>query len=263
MKIYNTLQLCLFLAGITMSLTLNAQTDKNFIGISIQANSYPQLDMVINYSYSPTNSSLSTKSLFGGEINLHYGRNIMPNTQIRLGLLGGVQPYGLTLYAINFDASAPGRYLTDNLSGYEVTYVGLKIEAEWRLWGTKNYKHSIVIFPGIITAYHIPRDISLEYTYLFNDGTKFTLFEIEEIIINKNNSVSIGGTIGLGYRNRISEKIYFSLGGNIMYSGGTVMETTNVYKLSSLDAVRTGSFSHRFMSAGFNIGVSYRLGHKE
>ncbi len=245
--------------GILLHSRLSAQSDKNFVGVVMQANSYPQLDMVFNYSFLLSNSTLSSKSLFGGEVNIYYGRSISPSTELRIGLLGGFQPYGIMLNAINFDPNAPNKRITDDLSGYSIRYLGWKIETEFRLWKSKNSKDNLVIYPGIITVFHIPMDISLKYINVFEDGSEVTLFEVEEIIVNKDNKVSIGGTLGIGYRRQISERIRFSLGTNIMYSGRTVMETEGEYKLNSLDITRTGSFSQRFMSAGFNMGFSCRL----
>lgn len=236
------------------------QSDANALGITFHMNSFPQLDIVYNQPLSIYTSHISTKSLFGVETNVFYAMNISQQILLRGGVVLGVQPYGLTLYSINFDVNDPQKVIFDDISGYDMSYFGFHLDGELKIPFKKNrHKNRLGIYGGVLAVYHIPWAIGLGYYNIFDDGTRATLFEVDEILVNKDNNFAFGVRLGVDYVRKISKRIEARIGANVMYSGKVVMETSQPYYVYSLDMVRSGDFSQRFMSAGFSVGMNYLL----
>ncbi|MEZ4988624.1 MAG: hypothetical protein R2795_26990 [Saprospiraceae bacterium] len=236
------------------------QTDVNALGITFHINSFPQLDIVYDQPLLARSSAIFTKSLFGIEANAFYATNISEQVLVRGGIIMGVQPYGLTLYSTNFDANDPDKFIFDDISGYDMSYFGFHVDGELKIPFKKNeYKSRLGIYGGLLAVYHIPWSISLGYHNSLGNGTVVTLFDVNDILVNEDNNFTFGVRLGVDYVRKISRRIEARVGVNLMYSDKVVMETSKPYNVYSLDMVRSGSFSQRFMSAGFSIGMNYLL----
>ena len=243
----------------TLCCALHSFAQSPMLSARVQVQSFSGIEIQRLSIFDPAGSLVGSVATLGFEGRVQYMYPVRPRWFLKAGAMLGTHPFGVNLYAVDFDSLAPDAYISDKVREYAAWYFGGTFEGMYWIPLTSEKRSNVGISAGMACVYHFPAYLSVGYSYINTGGGTSDIFEAD-LMVNPNRRLTLAGILGIDYLHRVSRNLYASIGANALYSARAVIQSTNDFRLSSGQSTLNGRFNQRFVSAGINVGIHYKFG---